>query len=219
MSKQDESQSSKGQYDDVSLESFGAHMFFGDVDESTSREAADFILKSNMFHEGKKTLTMFLNTCGGECSEGFAVIDLMETSRLPVATVGIGQIASMGVLLLSAGAHGLRTLTANSEIMAHQFSGYFHGKQHELIATQTAYELLERKMIRHFLRHSTMTEKQIRSVLFAPSDRYLTPAECKKFGLIDRVVDFVALPRLSTKPPEIAPTRKVTVKSAQQSKR
>lgn len=206
MSKVDETQAEKA-FDDVSLESLGAHMFFGTVDETTSHAAADFILKSNLFFEHKKPLTMFINTCGGECSEGFAVIDLMETSRMPIATVGIGQQSSMGVLLLSAGSPGMRSITKNSEVMAHQFAGYFHGKQHELIATQTAYELLEQRFIRHFLRHSTMTEKQIRSVLFAPSDRYLTPSECKKYGLVDHVVEFVNFPR--------APSlRKPTVKGA-----
>ena len=197
MSKENQTDESK--YDDLSLESFGAHMFFGEVDETTSAAACEFILKSNLFHKEKKPLTIFFNTCGGESSEGFAVIDLMETSRHPIATVGIGQQSSMGVLLLSAGTPGLRTITKNSEVMAHQFAGYFSGKQHELIATQRAFELLEHRFIRHFERHSTMTEKQIRDVLFSPSDRYLTPAECKKFGLVDRVVEFVDLPKRSTR--------------------
>lgn len=188
-------------FDDITLESLGAHMFFGAVDELTSHAASEFILKSNLFFDHKKPLTIFFNTCGGEASEGFAVIDLMETSRMPIATVGIGQQSSMGVLLLSAGSSGMRTITRNSEVMAHQFSGYFAGKQHELIATQVAHTLLERRFFRHFQRHSTMTEKQIRDILFSPSDRYLTPAECKKFGLVDRVVDFVEIPRSKTAKP------------------
>ena len=208
MSKDDSQSAAPAGYDDITLESLGAHMFFGAVDETTSHAACDFILKSNLYHKEPKPLTMFFNTCGGECSEGFAVIDLMETSRLPIATVGIGQIASMGVLLVSAGAKGMRTMTKNSEVMAHQFAGYFSGKQHELIATQHAFDLLERRFFRHFLRHSTMTEKQIRSVLFGPSDRYLTPLECKKFGLVDRIVDHVDLPR---RPPT---KKRVTAKTA-----
>ena len=181
-------------YDLNSLESMGCHMFFGEVDVETSYAACEFILKSNMLRSNPEPLTMFINTVGGECSEAFAVIDLMETSRIPIATVGTGTVMSMGVLLVSGGTKGLRTLTRNTEVMAHQFAGYFSGKQHELIATQNAYKLLETRFIRHFLTHSTMTEKQIRDVLFAPSDRYLTPAECKKYGLVDRVVDFFDAP-------------------------
>lgn len=181
-------------YDLNSLESMGCHMFFGEVDTDTSHAACEFILKSNLIRRSPEPLTMLINTVGGECAEGFAVIDLMETSRIPIATVGIGQIMSMGVLLLSGGSKGMRTLTKNAEVMAHQFAGYFHGKQHELIATQTAYKMLEQKFFKHFLTHSTMTERQIRDVLFAPSDRYLTPAECKKYGLVDRVVEYFDTP-------------------------
>ena len=176
-------------YDSNSLEALGCHLFFGDVDAETSYNACEFILKSNLLRRSPEPLTILINTVGGECSEGFAVIDLMETSRMPIATVGIGQIMSMGVLLLSGGAQGLRSITKNSEVMAHQFAGYFHGKQHELIATQEAYKQLELKFFKHFLRHSKMTERQIRDVLFSPSDRYLTPQECLKYGLVDRVVE------------------------------
>lgn len=95
----------------------------------------------------------------------------------------------------------MRTLTKNSEVMAHQFAGYFHGKQHELIATQTAYKMLEARFFKHFLNHSAMSEKQIRDVLFAPSDRYLTPAECKKYGLVDHVVNFFDTPTEQTPVP------------------
>lgn len=175
-------------YDDVSLESLGAHLLFGEVDGETAHAACDFILKSNLFGKKADHLTLFLNTPGGSVGDGFAIVDVMECSSRPVHTVGVGQISSFGVLLLSAGAAGHRTLTDNSEVMAHQFSSYFEGKQHELVAVTKSFVLLEQRMIKHFLKHSTMTEKQIRDVLFAPSDRYLTPKECKKHGLIDRIV-------------------------------
>lgn len=207
MSKLEEATSNDSltSYDDVTLESLGSHLFFGPVDSDTSLAAVEFILKSNLYRKGKAPLTMFFNTGGGETSDGFALIDVMETSRMPIATVGIGTICSMGVLLVSAGTPGMRTLTRNAEVMAHQFEAYFGGKQHELIATQHAFKLLEKRFIRHFLRHSTMTEKQIRDILFGPSDRYLTPAECKRYGLIDRVVDYAELPKpvVLAKPAEV----------------
>jgi len=200
MSKDDNQAADIAAYDDVSLESFGAHMFFGGVDTDTSLAACNFILKSNMYNRDKRPLTMFINTAGGETSEGFAVIDVMETSRLPIATVGIGTICSMGVLLISSGTRGMRTITKNSEVMAHQFSGYFSGKQHELVAQVQAYEMLEHRFIRHFKQHTTMSDKQIRDVLFGKTDRYLTPLECKKFGLVDHVSEFADTSRDRTVP-------------------
>lgn len=184
-------------YDSISLEALGTHLFYGEVNEERSHAASEFLIKSNLFynHENAKPLTMVLNTPGGDCSEGFAVIDLMESSRIPVATLGVGEIASMGVLMLSAGHPGMRTITKNTQIMAHQFDAIVSGKHHELIATAKAFEHLEQRFIKHFLRHSKMTEKQIRSVLFSPTDRYLTPDECLAYGLVDRVVEAVYLPK------------------------
>jgi ATP-dependent Clp protease protease subunit len=182
-------------YDSNSLESMGCHMFFGEVDVESSLAACDFILKSSMIRATKQPLTMFVNSVGGDCQAGFAVIDLMETSRIPIATVGIGTVMSMGVLLVSGGTKGMRTITKNCEIMAHQFSsGVGEMKYHDLIATNQAYHQLEHRFMRHFLKHSTMTEKQIRDVLFAPSDRYLTPADFKRYGLCDRVVEYFDQP-------------------------
>lgn len=184
-------------YDTISLEALGTHLFFGEVNEERSHKASEFLIKSNLFYnyESANPLTMVFNTPGGDCSEGFAVIDLMEISRIPVATLGIGEIASMGVLLLSAGYPGMRSITKNTQIMAHQFDAIVSGKHHELVATTKAFEHLEKRFINHFLRHSKMTEKQIRSVLFAPTDRYLTPEECLSYGLVDRIVEAVNLPK------------------------
>lgn len=177
-------------YDASSLESMGCHMFFGAVDNESSRNACEFILKSSMSRSKDLPLTLFVNSVGGDCQSGFAVIDLMQTSRIPIATVGVGTVMSMGVLLVSAGSKGLRTITKNCEIMAHQFSsGYGDLKFHDLIATNAAYHHLEARFLKHFLKHSTMTERQIRDILFSPSDRYLTPQEFKKYGLCDRVVE------------------------------
>jgi ATP-dependent Clp endopeptidase proteolytic subunit ClpP len=206
-------------YDNITLDALGVHQFFGEVDEEKAVSACEFILKSNIIQKNLSVLTMVLNTVGGECSEAFAIIDMMDTSRIPIATVGVGNIMSMGVLLLSAGAKGYRTMTKNTEVMAHQFAGYFGGKQHELIAVQDSFRLLEQKFIRHFTTHSRMSEKQVRDVLFAPSDRYLTPAECLRYGLVDRVTDYAlaglpsnrAIPRAlkarAAKPKAKAPAR------------
>jgi ATP-dependent Clp protease protease subunit len=175
-------------FDNISLEALHTHLFFGAVDVNSSLMACNFILKSNLLYANAE-LNLVLNTTGGDCSEAFAVIDTMNCSRLPIHTTGIGSIMSMGVLLLAAGHKGKRRLTKNSEVMAHQFAASFYGKQHELMATSRALKLLENRFKRHFLNHTKMTEQQIKDIVFAPSDRYLTPSECKKFGICDEVID------------------------------
>jgi ATP-dependent Clp protease protease subunit len=197
-------------YEMISLQSLGTHMLFGEIDETSALSTCEFIIKANLLSQDNSPLTLFVNSEGGSTTDGFAIIDVMETSRLPVQTVGCGLIASMGLLITCAGQKGTRTLTKSAEVMAHQFSGYIAGKQHELVATTRAFERLEQQFIRHFLRHSNMTEKQIRDVLFSPSDRYLTPMECRKYGLCDRVTEYldIPVPRLPKRAAKTAPVVK-----------
>jgi ATP-dependent Clp protease protease subunit len=173
--------------DGISLNTLGAHLLFGEINTPSVYQAVNFIIKSNFVFDHDTQLTMIVNSPGGSVSDGFALIDVMETSRLDITTVGIGQVASMGVLIVSAGTKGKRIITKNTEIMAHQFSTMVYGKYHELVASQKYHEQLEKMFIKHFMKHTTMTEKQVKDIMFSPTDRWLTPAEAKKYGICDEV--------------------------------
>ena len=194
-------------FTDVSLESLGGHMLFGEIDSDMSKAASAFIIKGNYMFPKQEVLTIFLNTPGGSCSDAFALIDVMESSRMKISTVSVGLIASMGVLIACAGSKGHRVVTKNTEIMAHQFSTEMGGKLHELVAATEAMRQYEALFLRHFLKHTTMTERQIRDVLFSPSDRWLTPGEFKKYGLCDSVVESLpeATPLRESSPPALPP--------------
>lgn len=176
-------------FNDISIESLGCHLLFGDVDNLSMKEAASFILKSNILARDTEDLTLFLNTAGGHCYDGFALIDVMQSSQLAVRTVGLGNIMSMGVLILAAGAKGKRIMTRNTQVMAHQHSGGSSAKYHELVAAHAAEIYLHNQMLEHFLTHTKMTERQIDELVLGKSDQWLTPAECKKLGIVDHVVD------------------------------
>jgi ATP-dependent Clp protease protease subunit len=178
---------SRVDFNDISLESMGVHSLFGEVDGTTMKTAVDFVLKANMLF--KDDLTLILNTVGGETSEGFALVDVMEASRLHIRTVGMGNVISMGMLLICAGTKGKRVMLKNTCAMAHQFSGYTDGKFHELISTHKSMLYLRQQFVTHFLRHTKMSEKQINDIMFGTTDRYLSPTECRKFGIVDHVVD------------------------------
>lgn len=173
--------------DSLSLSSVGAHLIFTDINQRSAQRAVEFMLKANMVMEDDFPLTLFLNTPGGECSSGHAIINVMEMSRLPISTVGIGEVASMGVSILAAGTKGLRYATHNTVIMSHQYSGGFGGKHHELIASRVIQDRLHEMFIQHFVRHTKMSVKQVNEILMGPSDKYLTPDECVKYGIIDHV--------------------------------
>lgn len=204
--KMDDISSERIDFNDISIESLGVHILFGGVDGESMKDAVTFLLKANILF--KDDVTLVVNTVGGDTSEGFALVDVMEASRLPIRTVGMGNIMSMGILILCAGTKGKRIITKNSTVMAHQFAGNTSGKFHELISTHKSMEYLKEQFMIHFRRHTKMTEKQINDILFSPTDRYLTPTECKKFGIVDHIVD--ELPDLNL---DLSPTRASSLKS------
>lgn len=185
---------------DVSLEFLGGHLLFGEIDSETVREASGFIIKSNQLMDPSRDLTLFINSQGGSVYDGFALIDLMAISKQDVKTIGIGNLMSMAVLIFTAGTPGKRIITKNTTIMAHQFSGGVDGKFHEVMASYKADQQLRAQFIHHFKQTTKMSEKQIVDVLFGPSDRYLTPSECKRYGMCDKIVD--ELPDLLAAPPK-----------------
>jgi len=176
-------------YADISLESLGAHALFGEVNAETVKAASTFILKANILYPVADEFSLFINTLGGSCHDAFGLIDLIQVSRIPIRTIGLGSITSMGVLLLSGGSKGKRVILRNTEVMAHQFSSGAEGKFHEVMASMKAHLILKKQFYQHFREFSTMTDKQIEDIVFGPSDHWLTPSECKKYGLIDIIVD------------------------------
>jgi ATP-dependent Clp protease protease subunit len=173
--------------DDVTLQSIGAYMLFDEVDSESAKNLCEFIIKSNYIFPSDQVLTILVNSPGGEMYDGFSIIDLMETSRLNISTVGIGMIASMASLITTAGTKGLRVMTKNAFVMTHQFSTYFEGKYHELVATRDHDDELHERCIKHFKQYTTMTDKQIKDVFLGSSDKWLTAKEALKYGMCDRI--------------------------------
>jgi len=176
-------------FESVSLSSFGVFPIFSQIDEITAERCVEFILKANIMLKPDFPLTFFINSPGGSVTDGWAITTMMETSGNPISTVALGEISSMGLMIFVAGTKGMRIMTPNTLVLAHQWSGGAYGKQHELVAARKMHDQLERQFMNHFRKHTKMSEKQIREVLVGPSDMYLTPEECLKYGICDKICD------------------------------
>lgn len=134
----------------------------------------------------KKEISMYINTPGGVVSSGLAIYDTMEYIRPKVATTVIGQAASMGSLLLAAGAKGMRFSLPNSRVMVHQPSGGFQGQASDIALH--AKEILELKdrLNRIYVKHSGQDLEVVEKAL--DRDNFMTAEEAKDFGLIDEIV-------------------------------
>lgn len=167
----------------------GIFLLTGDVEERKCEDAIRFILEANL-NNHHEHLTLIVNSPGGYVNAGFSLIDVMHGSQREVRTVGLGILASMGLMIFIAGKKGRRSLTPNTMVMSHQWSGLRWGKEHELLASQRGDDLLSNLITRHFRRHTGLRERDIRKYLLPPSDVWLSAREAQRLGLCDVVKEY-----------------------------
>lgn len=132
-------------------------------------------------------ISMYINSPGGIVTSGLAMYDTMEYIRPDVSTVCIGQAASMGSLLLMAGAAGKRYSLPNARIMTHQPSGGFSGQASDIEIHAREILNLRERLNGIYVNHTGKSLKEIHKIM--ERDTFMTADEAKAFGLIDQVVD------------------------------
>lgn len=160
---------------------------FGEVNDDSAQNAVSWILEANYADEPPEDLTMLINSEGGSLSAAFAIIDMMRGSRIPVRTIGLGQIASAGLLIFMSGHKGSRILSPNTSIMSHQYFWGAADKYHGLIAVRKEQDLTQERLIKHISKCTGLDSKKINKELMPPHDVWLSPDEAKKFGICDCV--------------------------------
>lgn len=158
-----------------------------EINLQTAKQTVEWIFECNFQEERPDLLNLIITSPGGDLNAAFAIIDTMRGSAVPIRTIGLGQIASAGLMIFIAGAKGKRLLTPNTSILSHQYSWGAFGKEHELFATVKEFDLTTKKMIAHYKKCSGLSEAKIKELLLPPQDMWLSPLEAKKLGLCDDV--------------------------------
>ncbi len=135
----------------------------------------------------KADIHMYINSPGGSVSAGLAIYDTMQFISCDVATYCIGQAASMGAVLLTAGAKGKRYSLPNSRIMIHQPLAGMQGTAEEIDIHVREFRRTKRKLNDILIKHCGQTLDQIEKD--TDRDRFMDPEEAVGYGLIDKVVD------------------------------
>jgi ATP-dependent Clp protease protease subunit len=135
----------------------------------------------------KKEISMYINSPGGHVTAGLAIYDTMQFIRPPVSTLCCGQAASMGSLLLAAGAKDMRFALPNSRIMVHQPSGGFQGQVTDIMLHAQEIMNLKKRLNEIYVKHTGQPLKKIEDAL--ERDTFLTGEMAKDFGLIDKVLE------------------------------
>lgn len=133
-----------------------------------------------------KDIAFYINSPGGVVTAGLAIYDTMQYIRCNVSTLCIGQAASMGSLLLTAGEKGKRFGLPNSRIMIHQPSGGFQGQAADIEIQAREILTLRARLNQIYVNHTGKTLEQIEKAM--DRDNFMNAVEAKEFGLIDEVV-------------------------------
>ena len=134
-----------------------------------------------------KDIAFYINSPGGLVTAGLAIYDTMQYIRPDVSTVCVGQAASMGSLLLSAGASGKRFSLPNSRIMVHQPSGGAQGQATDIEIQAREILSLRARLNGIYVKHTKQSLEIIERAV--ERDRFMSPDEAKEFGIVDEVVD------------------------------
>ena len=129
---------------------------------------------------------MYINSPGGVVTSGLSMYDTMQYIRPPVSTLCVGQAASAGSLLLTAGAKGMRFSLPNSRIMVNQPSGGFQGQATDIMIHARETQAIKDRLNQIYVEHTGQPLEAVEQAL--ERDRFMTAQDAKDWGLIDEIV-------------------------------
>ena len=134
----------------------------------------------------KKEISMYINSPGGVVSSGLSIYDTMQYIRPKIATMCVGQAASMGSLLLAAGEQGMRFCLPNSRVMVHQPSGGFQGQASDIALHAQEILDLKKRLNMIYVKHTNQKISAVEKAL--DRDNFMTPEQALEWGVIDKII-------------------------------
>ncbi len=158
-------------------------------------DVANLVVAQLLFlqsEDPKADVHLYLNTPGGSVTAGMAIYDTMQFISCDVATYCVGQCASMGAVLLTAGAPGKRNALPNARIMIHQPMAGMEGTAEDILIHAKEFARIKEKLNRILLKHTGQTLEKVERD--TDRDRFMSADEAKEYGLIDNVVEHAPQP-------------------------
>jgi ATP-dependent Clp protease protease subunit len=173
---------------DLKLLECHTYLLNGEINEESVGSCMKWLIFENLDSAKEKTLTIYINSTGGDLYQTFALIDLMRSSPHVIRCIGMGAVMSAAFLIFAAADKGQRYASKNTSFMCHQFSSGMDAKYHDLKAEMKETELLNEKMI-NILKESTgLAPSVIKKKLLSASDVYLTAQEVVALGVADHIL-------------------------------
>ena len=159
---------------------------FDDIDDDSAYSIITQLIYADTL-KSKENIKLYINSGGGSVTAGMAIIDTIESMQRKVDTVGIGQCASMGQVILSCGT-GERKLLKNTRVMMHSVSSGTGGTVHDQIVQLEETKFLQEKLM-NIIANSTKGKLSLEKLKeMTQRDKFMSAEECVKYGLVDTIV-------------------------------
>lgn len=162
-------------------------LLFGGISDKQASELIAWILMNNMLETPPEELVLLINSPGGDVHSAFAIIEAIKGSKIPVRTIGLGQVVSAGLMIFMSGEKGMRVLTPSCSVMSHSFSTGMSGTYHELSNIRKEIDEVHRKIVNLYTSSTNKPEKYVTKHLLNHNDAYMSPEDAVKFKLADAV--------------------------------
>ncbi len=160
---------------------------FGEIDEENVQSLVERMLYLSTARRKPAPITLWINSTGGLLQPTFALIDLFGQLETTVATIGMGTVESAASLVLMAGAKGKRSIMQNCSLMVHEYSWSNSGSFTEMSSRMKEVQHTIRKQT-EFMAERTGKSKSSLKQIVKHEETWLTPEECVKWGIVDRVL-------------------------------
>jgi ATP-dependent Clp protease protease subunit len=172
---------------DLKLLENSVHFLSGEIDDENINECIKWIVYENL-DTRDKTLTLYINSTGGDLYSALALVDIMKSSEHSIRTITIGSAMSAAFLIAASGTKGERYVGKNATFMCHQFTESTEGKYHDLKATMKGNEMSNEMMVAILKEATGLAPSIIKKKLLPASDVYLTPQEAVDLGIADHLL-------------------------------
>jgi ATP-dependent Clp protease protease subunit len=172
----------------------GLSLLFGEITTELVADTIAWILSENLSDNPPDLLTLLINSPGGDLSAAFALIEIMQGSRIPVRTVGLGEICSAGLIIFMSGYKDQRILTPSCSIMSHHFSTGVQGNYHEILNVQKELDFVNQRILSQYKKCTGLEESEIKQKLLPERDVFLTPTDALELNIADHIRGIGAAP-------------------------
>ena len=162
-------------------------LLFGDINDHIIAQACNVIISEQYRPEPKEKIRIMINSPGGDLHPAFALLEVMEASKIPIETIALGQCASAALLIFMSGTPGMRIVTRTCTSMSHTYSTDIGGNHWDLKEIQKELQNTQDRILDQYMKCTGLSKQKIMKNLIGRSDHWLKPQQVVEYGIADRI--------------------------------